>query len=262
LGIPIMEFSAALDHWVLLFLAAGVAGFIDAIAGGGGLITLPALLLAQIPAINALATNKLQGSFGTFASSLTMLRKGKVEIAQVRILFLSSLIGSGLGALLLLEVDPQSLDLVVPLVLAAIALAFGLQPAAGETETPPRIGAGLYGIAVVPAIGFYDGLFGPGSGSFFSASAVFLRGQSLVKATATAKVLNFSANIASLVVFISGRKVLWSFGAVMIAGNMLGAHLGALAAIGGGARLIRPVIVAVCLIMLARYAWQNGLLTF
>jgi uncharacterized membrane protein YfcA len=262
LDIPIMDVSVALDPLLLLFLAAGVAGFIDAIAGGGGLITLPALLLAQIPAVNALATNKLQGSFGTFASSLTMLRKGKVELAQIRVLFLSSLIGSSLGALLLLEVDPTSLDLVVPLALAAIALSFALQPKAGERETAPRIGVGLYRMAVVPAIGFYDGLFGPGSGSLFSASAVFLRGQSLVTATATAKVLNFSANIASLVIFIGGRKVLWSFGAVMIAGNMLGAHLGALAAIGGGARLIRPVIVAMCLIMLARYVWQRGLLGF
>jgi uncharacterized membrane protein YfcA len=257
-----MEFSVSFDHLVLLFFAAGLAGFIDAIAGGGGLITLPALLLAQIPPINALATNKLQGSFGTFASSLTMLRRGKVDLTQIRILFLSSLIGSTLGAILLLAIDPTSLDLVVPLVLGAIALYFGLQSGAGAAETPPRIGAGLYRNAVVPAIGFYDGMFGPGSGSFFSASAVFFRGQSLVQATATAKVLNFSANIASLVVFICGRKVLWSFGAVMIAGNMLGAYLGTLAAIGGGARLIRPVIVAVCLVMLARYAWQRGLILF
>jgi uncharacterized protein len=257
-----MDVSIALDHLVLLFLVAAVAGFIDAIAGGGGLITLPALLLVQLPAINALATNKLQGSFGTFASSLTMLRKGKVEIAQIRVLFLSSLIGSSLGALLLLAVDPKSLDFVVPVVLAAIALAFALQPKAGETETPARIGAGLYRMAVVPAIGFYDGVFGPGSGSFFSASAVFLRGQTLVNATAMAKVLNFSANIASLVVFIGGRKVLWTFGGAMIAGNMLGAHIGALAAIGGGARLIRPMIVTVCLLMLARYAWQRGLVVF
>jgi uncharacterized membrane protein YfcA len=262
LDVLTMDIAASLDHLVLLFLAAGFAGFIDAIAGGGGLITLPALLLAQIPPINALATNKLQGSFGTFASSVTMLRKGMVDLGQIRVLFLSSLIGSTLGAVLLLAIDPQSLDLVVPIVLAAIALYFGLQPAAGAVETKPRIGVGLYRTAVVPAIGFYDGVFGPGSGSFFSASAVFLRGQSLVSATATAKILNFSANIASLIVFICGRKVLWSFGAVMIAGNMLGAHLGALAAIGGGARLIRPMIVGVCLVLLARYAWQRGLLPF
>jgi uncharacterized protein len=249
----------SLNHLALLFLAAGVAGFIDAIAGGGGLITLPALLLVQIPPINALATNKLQGSFGTLASSLTMLRKGKIRFAQIRLLFVSSLLGSTLGALLLLAIDPRSLDFVVPIVLAAIALFFGLHRKAGAVETTPRIGPGLYRNAVVPAIGFYDGLFGPGSGSFFSASAVFFRGQTLLNATATAKILNFSANIASLVVFICGRKVLWSFGAVMIAGNMLGAHFGALAAIGGGARLIRPMIVTVCLTMLARYAWQRAM---
>src|SRR5580658_9978905 len=119
-----MDISASLDHLALLFLAAGLAGFIDAIAGGGGLITLPALLLAQIPPINALATNKLQGSCGTFASSLTMLCRGQLDLAQIRSLFLSSLVGSSLGALLLLEVDPASLDLVVPLALAAVAFSF------------------------------------------------------------------------------------------------------------------------------------------
>jgi uncharacterized protein len=249
-------------HLLPLFVAAGIAGFIDAIAGGGGLITLPALLLAQLPAVNALATNKLQGSFGTLASSLTMLRKGQVPLPELRRLFLGSLIGSALGALLLLAADPRSLDLVVPIVLAAIALAFALQPRAGATERPPRIGAALYRRVVVPAIGFYDGVFGPGSGSFFSASAVFLRGETLVRATARAKLLNFAANLASLIVFIAGGKVMWTLGLVMVAGNMLGAHLGALAAINGGARLIRPTIVAVSLALLARYAWERGLVTF
>src|SRR6202034_2935523 len=109
IGPQIMQFPASLDHLAMLFLAAIVAGFIDAIAGGGGVITLPALLLAQIPPVNALATNKLHGSFGTLTSSLTMLRKGKVRFADIRVLFLSSLIGSTLGAVLLLVIDPKSL---------------------------------------------------------------------------------------------------------------------------------------------------------
>jgi uncharacterized membrane protein YfcA len=246
-------------HLGLLFMTAAVAGFIDAIAGGGGLITLPALMLTQIPPIQALATNKLQGSFGTLTSSLTMLRKGMVTVTEVRFLFFSSLIGSTLGALVIMLIDPKTLDVVVPIVLAVVALYFVLVPRAGEGTRPPVVGPAVYHALVVPAIGLYDGMFGPGSGSLFSAGGVFLRGQSLVSATATAKVLNFAANIASLVVFIFGKKVLWSLGAVMIAGNMLGAHLGSLAAIGGGARLIRPVIVLVCLALLARYFWQSGL---
>lgn len=253
-----MAIFAHVDQLSLLFLTAALAGFIDAIAGGGGLITLPALLLMQIPPIQALATNKLQGSFGTLTSSLTMLRRGLVTIAQVRFLFVSSLLGSTVGALIVLMIDPKALDIIIPIVLASVALYFLLMPKAGEDSRPPRVGPTLFRWAVVPAIGLYDGMFGPGSGSLFSASGVLLRGQSLLNATATAKVLNFAANIASLVVFIFGQKVLWGLGAVMIAGNVLGAHLGSLAAIGGGARLIRPVIVTVCLAMLARYFWQNG----
>lgn len=253
-----LDLFAHVDHVGLLFLTAMVAGFVDAIAGGGGLITLPALMLTQIPPIQALATNKLQGSFGTLTSSLTMLRKGQVTVAQVKVLFLSSLLGSTAGALAIMLIDPKALDAIVPIVLAIVALYFALVPRAGEGGRPPVVGLKVYRLLVVPAIGLYDGMFGPGSGSLFSAAGVFLRGQSLIGATATAKVLNFAANIASLVVFIFGKKVLWSLGAVMIAGNIIGAHLGSLAAIGGGAKLIRPVIVAVCLAMLARYFWQNG----
>jgi uncharacterized protein len=253
-----LEAFAHVDHAGLLFLTALVAGFIDAIAGGGGLITLPALMLTQISPIQALATNKLQGSFGTLTSSLTMLRKGRVTLAEVRTLFFSSLAGATLGAIVILLMDPKTLDFVVPIVLSIVALYFLLVPRAGGDGRAPRVGPALYRVVIVPAIGLYDGMFGPGSGSLFSAAGVFLRGQNLIAATAKAKVLNFAANIASLVVFMFGQKVLWSLGAVMIAGNMLGAHLGSLAAIGGGARLIRPAIVLVCLAMLARYFWQNG----
>jgi uncharacterized membrane protein YfcA len=255
-----MDLLAHLDQLGLLFMASSLAGFIDAIAGGGGLITLPALLLMPIAPLQALATNKLQGSFGTLTSSLTMLRKGMVSVRQMRPLFLSSLFGGTLGAVMVLLIDPRSLDIVIPVVLASVALYFLLVPKTGEEAGPPRMGGRLYRSVVVPGIGLYDGMFGPGSGSLFSASGVLLRGQSLLAATATAKVLNFAANLASLVVFVFGDKVLWGLGAVMIAGNMLGAHLGSLAVIGGGARLIRPVIVVVCLAMLMRYAWQNGLI--
>ncbi|GGF33713.1 UPF0721 transmembrane protein [Aliidongia dinghuensis] len=254
-----MDIPAHLDQVGLLFTASSLAGFIDAIAGGGGLITLPALLLMPIAPIQALATNKLQGSFGTLTASLTMLRRGVVTVAEVRLLFVASLLGSTLGAVLLLLIDPKSLDLLVPVVLVGVALYFLLSPRTGDGGRPPRVGTTVYRLLVVPGIGFYDGMFGPGSGSLFSASGVFLRGQSLLRATATAKVLNFAANLASLVVFVLGDQVQWGVGVVMIVGNMLGARLGALAAIGGGARLIRPMIVLICLAMLVRYAWQNGL---
>lgn len=245
-----------------LFLAAAAAGFLDAIAGGGGLITLPVLLLAQIPPINALATNKLQGSFGALTASLMVMRRKLVTFREVRTLFIASLIGAGLGAFGVQFIDTATLDIVIPVVLVSIGLYFLLVPSAGAIDRKPRMGPGLYRNVVVPSVGFYDGMFGPGAGSFFSLAGVALRGQNLITATAHAKLLNFASNIASLAVFIAGGKVLWTVGAVMIAGQIIGAWGGANAMVRGGAKLIRPLIVTVCFVMLGRYLWQKGLLPF
>jgi uncharacterized membrane protein YfcA len=177
-------------------------------------------------------------------------------------LFFCSLIGAALGAGAVQFVRNQTLDIVIPVVLVGIALYFLLAPNAGAVERHPRVGANAYRGLVVPGIGFYDGMFGPGTGSFFSLAGVALRGQNLVSATAQAKVLNFASNIASLLVFIAGGKVLWTAGAAMVAGQVLGSWGGAHAMVRGGTRLIRPMIVTVCIVMLGRYLWQKGLLPF
>lgn len=242
-----------------LFAAAAIAGFVDAIAGGGGLITIPVLLLAQVPPLHALATNKLQGSFGSLTASLMVLRRGLVSWADMRTLFTCSLIGAAIGAYAVQFVRTQTLDIVIPMVLVGIALYFLLAPNAGALERKPRVNRTAYQGMVVPGIGFYDGMFGPGTGSFFSLAGVALRGQNLITATAQAKVLNFASNIASLAVFIAGGKVWWAAGAAMICGQVLGAWGGSHAMVRGGTRLIRPMIVTVCAVMLGRYLWQKGL---
>ncbi|KRB94192.1 TSUP family transporter [Noviherbaspirillum sp. Root189] len=245
-----------------LFCAAMIAGFVDAIAGGGGLITIPVLLLAQIPPLHALATNKLQGSFGSLTASVMALRRGLVHWPDMRVLFVCSLIGSAIGAFAVQFVRAQTLDIVIPVVLVAIAMYFLLAPNAGAVEKKPRINQGAYRGVVVPGIGFYDGMFGPGTGSFFSLAGVALRGHNLLTATAQAKVLNFASNIASLAVFIAGGKVLWTAGAAMVAGQVIGAWGGSHAMVRGGTKLIRPMIVTVCVVMLGRYLWQKGFLSF
>jgi len=257
-----MDLTLTVEILLALFVAATLAGFLDAIAGGGGLITLPVLLLAQVPPLHALATNKLQGSFGSLTASLMVTRRGLVRWSEVRLLFLASLLGSGLGAVAVQFIHASTLDIVIPLVLAGIALYFLLAPNAGALDSKPRLAPGPYGAAVVPGIGFYDGMFGPGAGSFFSLAGVALRGQNLVTATAHAKLLNFASNVAALAVFIIGGKVLWTVGAVMVAGQVIGAWAGSHAMVRGGAKLIRPLIVTVCFIMLGRYLWQKGLLPF
>ncbi|RJF97262.1 TSUP family transporter [Noviherbaspirillum saxi] len=257
-----MEFLLSPEILAVLFCVALVAGFIDTIAGGGGLITIPVLLLVQIPPLHALATNKLQSSFGSLTASLMALQRGLVHWSEMRVLFVCSLIGSAIGAFAVQFVQAQTLDIVIPAVLVGIGLYFLLAPNAGALEKKPRVSTAAYRGAVVPGIGFYDGMFGPGTGSFFSLAGVALRGHNLLTATAQAKVLNFASNIASLVVFIAGGKVLWAAGAAMVAGQVIGAWGGSHAMVRGGTRLIRPMIVTVCVIMLGRYLWQKGLLAF
>lgn len=244
----------------VLFVAAAAAGFVDTVAGGGGLITLPVLLLAQVPPLHALATNKLQGSFGTLTSSLAMLHRRLVRWHQARGLFIASLVGAALGTLAVQQVHAEALDMIIPVVLVGIGLYFLLAPGAGDVDRNPRLGEGFYRGVVVPVIGFYDGFFGPGTGSFFSLAGVSLRGHSLVTATAHAKLLNFASNAASLAVFVIAGKVVWLAGAAMIGGQIIGAWFGSHAVVRGGARLIRPLIVVMCLAMMLRYAWQKGVL--
>jgi uncharacterized membrane protein YfcA len=254
-----MDLVLSPEILAMLFAAAAVAGFVDAIAGGGGLITIPVLLLAQVPPLNALATNKLQGSFGSLTASLMVLRRKLVRWSEMRMLFVFSLVGAALGAFAVQFVRTQTLDIVIPVVLVGIALYFLLAPNAGAVERKPRMNSATYRGTVVPAVGFYDGMFGPGTGSFFSLAGVALRGHNLVTATAQAKILNFASNIASLAVFIAGGKVLWAAGATMIAGQVIGAWGGSHAMVRGGTRLIRPMIVTVCVVMLGKYLWQKGL---
>jgi uncharacterized protein len=250
------------DFSILALYAAlaTLAGFIDAIAGGGGLITLPALLLGNLSPLQALATNKMQGTFGALSASLTLLAKGKIDVPSMRAPFTASLIGSAMGTYLVQEIAPAALDFVIPIVLGVIALYFLFAPQAGTLVSQPRMTHRNFTRYIVPIIGFYDGFFGPGTGSFFALSGVALRGWELVRATAAAKIMNLASNIASLIVFIWGGKIVWMMGLAMMVGQASGAYIGSLFIVRGGAKVIRPLIVFMCLVMLARYVWQKGFL--
>ncbi|WP_245686126.1 TSUP family transporter [Terasakiispira papahanaumokuakeensis] len=247
----------SMDVVVMLGFVALVAGFIDTLAGGGGLITIPALLLAGVPPLQALATNKIQAVAGTFTSTSTLLRRRLLRWSQVRALFVSALLGSAVGALCVQFIDANSLDIIIPVVLGAIALYYLLAPRAGDVDTVPRVGPAFYRFCVVPVIGFYDGMFGPGTGSFFSTAGVALRGQALVKATLNAKVMNFATNLAAVLVFVFSGHVVWLAGLSMMLGQACGAWLGTHAVVLGGTRLIKPILVSVCLVMLGRYFWEQ-----
>jgi uncharacterized protein len=244
----------------VLALGAGVAGFVDTLAGGGGLITVPLLLVSGLPPLAALATNKLQGCFGTLAASLALLARRQISLAEVKGGFAAAFCGGLLGALTVRLINPSALDVLIPVTLGGIALYFLVAPRAGEIEGQARLAKAPYLAFVLPTIGFYDGFFGPGTGSFYAAVGVAWRGETLLAATAFAKLLNFASNLGAFLLFLWAGKVVWIVGGVMIFGQVVGAYAGTHAMIGGGARLIRPVIVVMCFMMIARYAWQKGLL--
>jgi uncharacterized protein len=226
-------------------LAALVAGFVDSIAGGGGLITLPALLLAGLPPVEAVATNKLQSTFGTAMSSYRYWKAGLTDLNSLRTAIRATAIGAALGGGALRIIDPTLLARAIPIVLIAVALYFAFGPKATDQDSAARLTPVAFAWGVAAPIGFYDGMFGPGTGSFFAVAFVSLAGFGLLKATAHTKVLNFVSNIAGLAVFIASGKVLVAIGLPMAIGQTLGAQLGAHAAMTHGAKLIRPLIVVV-----------------
>ncbi|SDP14751.1 TSUP family transporter [Desulforhopalus singaporensis] len=243
----------SLEIICFLFGASLVAGFIDTLAGGGGLITLPALIMSGIPPLFALGTNKLQGTMGTATATLMMFRKRAVRWDDVKFHMLFAFIGAALGTAAVQLVDAELLSLVIPVVLVVIAVYFLLFPQRSVVSSEPRMGRKLYRSLVVPAVGWYDGMFGPGTGSFFALAGVALRGLRLVESTAVAKTLNFATNIASLLVFLLGGKVVWLAGLVMMGGQVCGAWLGSRFLFRINPLHLRYLVVAMCLGMLAKY---------
>lgn len=234
---------------LIFFAVAVLAGWVDTLAGGGGLITLPALLLAGVPPISALATNKSQGVIGTMTATITLFSKGHLRGRGLIPLIVTAGLGAALGTWLIQRIDTGWLNWVIPLLLMVVALYFWLTPNLGEAEAQARQSEKQWALTWVPGVGFYDGAFGPGTGSFFAASGVAFRGQTLLAATIRAKLLNFTTNVVSVALFAVGGKVVWAIGGAMMLGQALGAFIGSHTMLNGGARLIRPLVIAMCVLM-------------
>lgn len=231
-----------LDTFALLIAVAFVAGGIDALAGGGGLLTIPALMAAGIPPVSALATNKLQSATGTASAFLTFHRAGHVDLKSFALPALGAFLGSVAGGTAVQFVDPRFLSAFVPVLLIAMGLYFLLAPPMSDVDRHARMGRiGL--TMVTTGIGFYDGFFGPGTGSFLTTALVALGGLGLVRAIANTKFLNLSTNVAGLAAMIAGGKVLWLLGAAMAVANVAGNQVGARLAIRYGGKGVRPLLV-------------------
>ncbi|MFY0545994.1 TSUP family transporter [Brevibacillus sp. H7] len=238
----------------ILFLAffGFVAAFIDSTVGGGGLISLPALLGLGIPPYLALGTNKLAGTISSATSSATFIRMGKFDKKLMLILFPVSFIGAFFGAKTVLFIPQEVLKTLVIVMMAIIFVYTLLNKKFGENTTfkgYTRFSLGL-GIPLTFLIGFYDGFFGPGTGSFFVFLMVLLFGYDFVIGAGNGRILNLASNLAALGVFIWEGKVIFLTGLTMGVAMLIGASLGARMAIKTGVRYVRPLflLVSICLI--------------
>jgi len=257
-----MEIVPAEQMTLLCLFAVGlVAGTIDAVAGGGGLLTLPALLATGIPPINAIATAKLQSTAGTCSAAICYFRNGTFDLKPLLLALPCTLIGSVSGVICLNYITPQFINGLLPLIFILVGGYFLLSPQVGDLDRHQRIKPNMFAVLIGTTIGFYDGFLGPGTGTFLMVGFISLLGYSLRRATAATKVLNLASNFAALALFILGDHVLWSYGLFMAAGQIIGGGIGARLALRSGTRLIRPLVVTICVVMVLK-VWGANVFQF
>lgn len=250
-----IDFELTIGLMGLLFATGLSAGFVDSIAGGGGLIALPALLAVGLPPAVALGTNKFQGSFGTLSASYNFIRKGRVKLRECAFGILMTLLGAAAGTWTVQRLDPAFLTYLVPVLLLLVLIYTIFSGSVGDESRPPRMGRRSFFTLFGLTLGFYDGFFGPGTGSFWTAGCCLFIGCSLTRAAGITRVMNFTSNIVSLILFIIGGHVLFGVGLCMATGQLIGARIGSGLAIQNGARFIRPIFITVVAVTIARLVY-------
>ena len=242
----------SIEILTFLFCVGAVAGFLDTLVGGGGLLAVPALLLSGIPPIYVLGTNKFQGSMGTGLATFLLFKKKKLDWNSVKNLMFASFIGSIVGGVVIQFFDTQFLSFVIPIVLVFIAIYFIISPKPKSITSNPKPNK-KFELYAVPVVGFYDGMFGPGAGSFFAMTGVMIKKLEIIQATILAKPLNFASNIAGFIVFFSFGHIAFLIGLLMMMGQMIGAFFGTHYLLKANPLIIRLLIVIISISMLIKY---------
>jgi uncharacterized membrane protein YfcA len=247
-----------IEGWqtAVLFLTGLTAGFVDTLAGGGGLITLPVLLnLCPNPVI-ALGTNKLQSTFGSTSATFHFARAGMLNYREVRRAWLLAFLGSLCGTFLVQHFNPGLLKHIVPVLLFAVAIFVWVRPQLGEQDIHPRISRAKFDFVFAFGIGLYDGFLGPGTGTFLALAFMLGLGFNLTRATANTKALNWASNIASLLLFLLAQKVWLAAGLIMGAGQWIGARAASRMVVTRGTKFIRPVFLTVVVLITLKMIYQ------
>jgi uncharacterized membrane protein YfcA len=237
---------------LVLFTVGLAAGVVDAIAGGGGLITFPALLLAGLAPVQALATNKIQALASVASSAQRYARSRIVERRTIQTKLISSALGASLGAIAATRFDSHLLTKIAPVMLIGVAVFFLFSQGRRRRISEPLVSENAFALSAALPIGFYDGFFGPGTGSLYATALVILLGRDLRTATAETKILNMVGSLVAAIVFLWSGEIVWSAAIAMSAGGVLGGQLGAHLAIKWGASFIRIALVVVSIALAAR----------
>lgn len=243
---------------IILFLVTGamLAGFVDAVCGGGGLISVPVLLTAGFSPAQAIAANKLQGAVGALASTHYYAGKGILDKKLLLALLPPALIGGAIGTLTIAFLGNEFMAKILPIMLIIMATYFFFSKEISDVERPPKLGVGLFSLLIVPLIAFYDGFFGPGAGTFYLLAVTSILGMTVVKGMAYSRVLNLASNLISLLVFIYLGKMAWVAGITMAIGETIGVYLGSHFVYKNGAKLVRPLVVIACVIMAIKFIYS------
>ena len=238
-----------LAGWVFpAFFGTGlVAGFVDSIAGGGGLITLPVILNVGLPPQLALGTNKFQASFGSGSAAWHYAQSGVVKFADCWLGALATAVGAAIGTVIVQHLNPEFLKSCIPVLLLVIAGYMIFKPQLGAADIHPRMRPAKFHLLAGLGLGFYDGFLGPGTGSFWTMAFMLGLGFNLTRATGHTKVMNFASNVVSLACFAAAGNVHYAAGLVMGAGQLLGAKAGARMVVTRGVKFVRPVFIAMVL---------------
>ncbi len=241
----------------LLFSTGLVAGAVDAIAGGGGLICLPMLLGVGVPPSLALGTNKLQASVGTCVAAFHYYRRGLVSLHELYKGLLAGFVGTVSGAYLSQTISNEVLKYIIPFLLLAVLIYTLASPKIGMDDRHPRMSEFYFYIIFGFVMGFYDGFFGPGTGSLWIFLLTFFLGFRLIKATAYTKFFNLKSNVIALVCFMIGGNIDYRFALYMAAGQVIGGKLGAHLAVKKGAQVIRPVFITIVSVTIATLVYRS-----
>ncbi|MEJ5998063.1 TSUP family transporter [Corynebacterium sp. H130] len=251
----------ALSGWAILIAGSAVAGWVDAMIGGGGLILIP-LIMAVMPGMapaSVVATNKVAAVTGTASAAVTYVKKVPVPRKLALAYIPLAMVASGFGALVAAMISKDVMRPLVIVLMLVVGSIVALRPSFGQTESDsnPALWRRLASLLGVAAIAFYDGIFGPGTGMFLIMVFTGILSQDFLASTALTKVVNTATNLGALAVFAIGGHIWWQLGLTLAVANVVGAQIGARTVLGGGTKLIRMLLLAMVVVMSSYLAWQQ-----